>query len=157
MNKLVLGALVCVSLGAANLAHAAGPVELSGAKVTVKKWSIGEAKGKFYLNFEAMAKLSAAYDAKAMMASKFECKVGDQEIVDTPMVLGGTKLKELSVGQSTKLSVLAYGVRNAMDSKPTQCSITLTSSTGYGAKKQTTEVAAFCWKGKAVAAGACAK
>lgn len=157
MNKLVLGTLMCLSLGVANLAEAAGPVELSGAKLTVKKWSVGEAKGKFYLNFEVMAKLSAAVDAKAMMSSKFECKVGDQEIVDTPMVLGGTKLKDLTVGQSTKLSILAYGVRNATDSKPTQCNIALVSSTGYGAKKQTTEVGAFCWKGKAVTTGACAK
>lgn len=152
-----MGALVCLSLGVSNLAVAASPVELSGAKLTVKKWSIGEAKGKFYMNFDVMAKLSAAVDAKAMMSSKFECKVADQEIVDTPMVLGGTKLKELTVGQSTKLSMLAYGMRNALDAKPTQCNIAILSSTGYGAKKQSTEIAAFCWKGKAVTAGACAK
>ncbi len=157
MNKLVIGTLMCLSLGVANVASAASPLELSGAKLTLKKWSIGEAKGKFYINFEAMAKLSAAVDAKAMLGSKFECKVADQEIVDTPMVLGGTKLKELTVGQSTKLSMLAYGMRNALDNKPTQCSIAIVSSTGYGAKKQTTEIASFCWKGKAVAVGACAK
>ncbi len=156
-NVVLTAALMCASIGAGNVAMAAGPLEFSGAKVALKKWRIGEAKGKFYMNFEVLAKLTAAVDAKALMTSKFVCKVGALEVVDTPLVLGGSKLKDMAPGQSTKLSMMGFGIRNAMDTKPNQCVVTLTASSGYGAKKQTTELASFCWTGKAVTVGACPK
>lgn len=121
----------------------------------IKKWSIGDAKGKFYLDFSFTAKVGDGLDPKAMYQVKFECKVAGAEQVDTGTILGSLKLKEMKPGQVTKLNTIGYGTRNALDTKPEKCSISVGSSSGFGAKKQTADLAAFCWNGKALSAGAC--
>ena len=133
----------------------AAPVEVKGFKVTAKVWKVGEAKGKTYLDVQFLGTVTDTVDPKAMMQVKAECKVGSAELVDDAMVFGSTKLKEMKSGQSTKLNALLYGIRNALDATPSRCTLTVTSSVGFGAKKQSTALATVCWNGKAVQDGAC--
>ena len=136
-------------------AASAAPIEVKGFKVTAKTWRVGEAKGKTYLDVQFMGTVVDAFDPKAMMHVKAECKVGSAELVDEAMVFGATKLKEMKAGQSTKLNALVYGVRNALDAVPSRCTLIVTSSVGFGPKKQTSTLATACWTGKAVQNGAC--
>ena len=133
----------------------AAPVEVKGFKVTAKVWKVGEAKGKTYLDVQFMGTVGDTVDPKAMMHVKGECKVGAAELVDDAMVFGASKLKDMKPGQSTKLNALLYGMRNALDGTPGRCTLTVTNSVGFGAKKQIVTLATVCWNGRAVQDGAC--
>ncbi len=155
-TKLTISFGLCMTLLCAGTALAA-PLEVKGWKVTVKKWRIGEAKGKHYVDVQFQGKVGEGLDEKAMYRLKAECKVGSDEVVDESMILGSTKLKDMKSGQSTKLNSLMFGIKNALDKKPDQCTLTVTSQSGFGANKKVDTLATACWKGKGATDGACSK
>jgi hypothetical protein len=136
-------------------APAPAPVSISAIKVQVKRWSGGDAKGKYYLRVEFKGKLEATTDEMPRMRLRSTCDVGEEQVVDTSLVTGSSRFKDMQAGQVTGLDTIAFGIDNALASKPKRCSLEVILERGYGSKKREQTVATACWSGGKVADGGC--